>query len=603
MPACRSGPPPIPLQCAAFSPRYGPRRNPHVTRRFKAARTDRLHPPAGSTRPRRAGGGRRRHAVSAGAERLSAHRPCQEHLPELRRGPRVRRLLLSAFRRHQSVERRRRIRRFDPAGRPLARFRLGRAPDVRERLFRAAVRLRYAVDSRRQSVRRRSVGRRDPHDARHADGTRQREPAPQSPDRGERRSVHAHARRRVSRRGVCGAREDRHGLAERQHARSGALPHPARAPPAHRRQVVHLSDVRLHALHLRCARRRYALVVHARVRRPSSAVRLGARQHQRQLPSAADRVLPPRSRIHRDEQAVVARTRNRETRRRLGRSAHADDRRLAPPRRYARGDPRLLRSNRRNQAGQRDRAQPARVLHPPRSGSDRAARDGGGRPAESDDHELSERVGRSAVCDVASPTSRDGGEAAHVRPHGVHRARRFRQGAAAEIQTARGRRHGAVAQRLHHPLRRVDRRRERRRCGIALQLRTGVEKRLRYQRTQTEGRHPLGVGRFGGGRRVPFVRAPVQRPESGEARLRERAESGVADGAQRFRRAGDRRIRSAAFSVRAARLLLQRRLASGRPAGVQQDGRFARRRGQGCRRQGTGKVAAVGSQPTVEKRR
>ena len=41
------------------------------------------------------------------------------------------------------------------------------------------------------------------------------------------------------------AGQDRHGLAQPQHARPGDVPHPARAPPPHGRQVVHLPDVRL----------------------------------------------------------------------------------------------------------------------------------------------------------------------------------------------------------------------------------------------------------------------------------------------------------------------------------------------------------------------
>ena len=42
------------------------------------------------------------------------------------------------------------------------------------------------------------------------------------------------------------ARQDRHGLAQSQHARSGDVPDSAHGPSPHRRQVVHLSDVRLY---------------------------------------------------------------------------------------------------------------------------------------------------------------------------------------------------------------------------------------------------------------------------------------------------------------------------------------------------------------------
>ena len=43
------------------------------------------------------------------------------------------------------------------------------------------------------------------------------------------------------------ARQDRHGVAQPEHARSGDVPHPARRASPHRRQVVHLPDVRFRA--------------------------------------------------------------------------------------------------------------------------------------------------------------------------------------------------------------------------------------------------------------------------------------------------------------------------------------------------------------------
>ena len=65
------------------------------------------------------------------------------------------------------------------------------------------------------------------------------EPGPQQPvprplRRGEPRPVRPHAGRRVPGRRARAAREDRHGLAEHEHARPAALPHPARHPPPHR---------------------------------------------------------------------------------------------------------------------------------------------------------------------------------------------------------------------------------------------------------------------------------------------------------------------------------------------------------------------------------
>ncbi len=63
----------------------------------------------------------------------------------------------------------------------------------------------------------------------------------------EPRSVPADEERRIPRRLADAAGQDRHGLAQLQHARPGHVPHPARHASPHGRQVVHLPDVRLHA--------------------------------------------------------------------------------------------------------------------------------------------------------------------------------------------------------------------------------------------------------------------------------------------------------------------------------------------------------------------
>ena len=118
----------------------------------------------------------RAHAVSARAERLSAHRPRQVDLPELRRRRRVRRPLQPALRRHQSDQGRRRVRRVDPGGRALARLRLGRSHVLRVGLLRADVRVRRAADPRRASLRRQPDRRRDPRVPRHADRARPQQP-------------------------------------------------------------------------------------------------------------------------------------------------------------------------------------------------------------------------------------------------------------------------------------------------------------------------------------------------------------------------------------------------------------------------------------------
>ena len=125
---------------------------------------------------------------------------------------------------------------------------------------------------------------------RHADRARPRKPVPRPVGRGEPRPVRADARRRVRGRRARAAREDRHGVAEHQHARSGALPDPARAPSPHRRCVVHLSDVRLRASAVGRDRADHALALHARVRGPPSALRLADRQPAGAGAAAADRV-------------------------------------------------------------------------------------------------------------------------------------------------------------------------------------------------------------------------------------------------------------------------------------------------------------------------
>ena len=133
-------------------------------------------------------------------------------------------------------------------------------------------------------------------------------------------------------------------MASREHedARSAALPDPPRAPPPHRRRVVHLPDVRLRASARGRDRGHHALDLHARVREQPRALRLGARQHRAVGPAAAPvRVRAARARLHGDEQAQAAHARRGRPRRRLGRSAHADDRRrcagaATAPRRSAR---------------------------------------------------------------------------------------------------------------------------------------------------------------------------------------------------------------------------------------------------------------------------
>ncbi len=76
--------------------------------------------------------------------------------------------------------------------------------------------------------------------------------------------------RRVPRRHPYAAGQDRHGLGQPEPARPRDVPHPQDLPPSHRRQVVHLPDVRLGPRSVRLHRDRHPLAVHAGVRGPPS---------------------------------------------------------------------------------------------------------------------------------------------------------------------------------------------------------------------------------------------------------------------------------------------------------------------------------------------
>ena len=113
----------------------------------------------------------------------------------------------------------------------------------------------------------------------------------------------------------------------------------------HRRQVVHLSHVRLRARPVGFARAGHPLHVHPGIHRPSAALQVVHRA-ARNLPLAADRVRPPQPHLHPAQQAQAAATGAGKARQRLGRSAHADHLRHPPPRLHRRGHPQLLRRHR-----------------------------------------------------------------------------------------------------------------------------------------------------------------------------------------------------------------------------------------------------------------
>ncbi len=323
MPSARAATPPD-QGCRSRARDGAHRPHPRHARVDGRPRAARLHPRdrcrGRRRRPDRGAG----HPVPARAQRLPPHRPRQVDLPQLRGRGRVRRTLQPAVRRHESGQGRAGVHRRHRARRPLARLRLGRPGPVRLRLLRAALRLGRAPDPCWRCVRRRPVGRGDPGDARHADrgGDRFAESGPEPG--GEPRPVRPDAGRRVPERGAGAAGEDRYGEPERQPARPGAVSDRPREPPAHRRCMEHLPDVRLRARAVRRDRGRDPLAVHPRVRDPPAAVRLADRSPSGPVAAAPDRVRAPQPRIHRPVQAVPPPTRHRGSCARLGRPSDAD---------------------------------------------------------------------------------------------------------------------------------------------------------------------------------------------------------------------------------------------------------------------------------------
>ena len=184
-------------------------------------------------------------------------------------------------------------------------------------------------------------------------GTRQ--PVARPAGRREPRPLRAHARRGVPGRRARPAREDRHGRAQHQPARPGAVPHPARRASAHRRRLVRLSHLRLRARAVGRHRGHHALHLHARVRGAPAALRLAHREPAGAVAAAPVRVRAPQPHAHRAQQARAAAPGERGARARLGRPAHADHVGAAPARVPRRGHPRLRHAGRRRQGGQHRR--------------------------------------------------------------------------------------------------------------------------------------------------------------------------------------------------------------------------------------------------------
>ena len=264
-----------------------------------------------------------------------------------------RRPLPPALRRHQPDEGRTGVHRRDPARRTLAGLRLGRAPVSCVGLFRAALRMGRVPDPRRQGLCRRHATRSDAQPARHVDRAGAELARPLSVDRREPGPVPPHARRRVPQRRARAAREDRHGVAQHEPARPGAVSHPPCRASAHRQRLVHLSDLRLRARPVGRDRGHHALAVHVGVRGPPAAVRLADRQPAGAVAAAPVRVRAAQHRLYRDVEAHPDAAGERGPRHRLGRSAHADAGGRAAARHSRGGTARLRASRRHHQVEQR----------------------------------------------------------------------------------------------------------------------------------------------------------------------------------------------------------------------------------------------------------
>ena len=250
----------------------------------------------------------RRDAVPARAERLPPHRPREVDLPELRHRARLPGHVQPPLRRHEpgrrktsSTSSRSSATCAGSASTPTAVL---FSADYFPKMYELAERL--VREGKAYVVRSRPTSRSASTAARCRSRASRARSATARVDENL-ALLRAHEGRRAPRRRVHAAREDRHGVGEHEDARSAALPDPPRAPPPHRRRVVHLPDVRLGAPARGRDRGHHALDLHARVREQPRALRLGARPHRAVAAAPAPvRVRAARARLHGDEQAQAA---------------------------------------------------------------------------------------------------------------------------------------------------------------------------------------------------------------------------------------------------------------------------------------------------------
>ena len=202
----------------------------------------------------------------------------------------------------------------------------------------------------------------------------------------------AHARRRVRRRRARAARQDRHGVGQHQHARSGACIASARHASPHGRRVVHLSDVRLRApvspipskaSRIRCARSSTKITARSTTGISTHSVSIHPRQIEFARLNLSYTMMSKRKLLELVEGKHVS---------------GWDDPRMPTLSGLRRrgytpeGDPQLLRAHRRRQARERRRHRESRARDPRGSERARAARHGRAESAEGRHRELSRRV-------------------------------------------------------------------------------------------------------------------------------------------------------------------------------------------------------------------
>mmetsp|Transcript_5508 Transcript_5508/g.13226 ORF Transcript_5508/g.13226 Transcript_5508/m.13226 type:complete len:218 (+) Transcript_5508:2151-2804(+) len=204
--------------------------------------------------------------------------------------------------------------------------------------------------------------------------------------------------------------------------------------------MVHLPDVHLRASDRGRAGAHHPQHLHAGVRGPTPLLRLAAEPPGRPRPAgppaaATDRIRPAQPELRRHQQAQAAPARRGEARQRLGRPAHADAGRPAPPRLHAREHPRDGRGHRCQQAERLDRRHGARPGPARRPGAAGAARLRGAAAAQAQADELRRGVWLHrpprTLRDRRPPAQTGaGGTQVLARPRAVDRGRGLRGGAA-----------------------------------------------------------------------------------------------------------------------------------------------------------------------------